>query len=104
MPSYRHLYWVCPYYTFDEKLCVHCEQGSRVKFKDTKTLAQYEREYCASMDGYLRCSIAQALEQEYEEKESYLEEIGKKEAGETAQAAEAGRGGSILGKPPEKGK
>lgn len=96
MPSYRHLYWVCPYYTFDEKLCVHCEQGSRVKFKDAKTLRQYEKDYCASMDGYMRCSIAKALERQYEEREEY-EKIREEAAGKADQAAEAGRGGQVSG-------
>ena len=97
MGSYTHLYWICPFYRYDEKTCVHCEEGSRVKFKNLKTLRQYEKDYCASMDGYLRCSIAKTLERQYEEREEYEKE--RKEAiGKTGEDEEADRRCSASGK------
>ena len=76
--GYTHLAWKCPFYSYDERNCVHCEQGNRVKFKDIRTIRGYERKYCASMN-YEKCSIARALLDEYERKDD--EKVREEETG-----------------------
>lgn len=87
--TYTHMIYKCPFFTFDERSCVHCEQGSRVKFKDIKTIRDYERKYCASMN-YEGCSIARALMEEYERKDD--EKIREEETRKAAETAETGGG------------
>lgn len=87
--GYTKLYWKCPFYGYDERSCVHCEQGSRVKFKDIKTIRDYERKYCASMN-YDGCSIARALMEEYERKDD--EKVREEETRKAAETAETGGG------------
>ena len=67
--GWRNVTWVCPYFHYDEKLLVACEGGTRIKFDDIQTLRQYEDAHCCSMDGYHKCSVAQALEEKYREED-----------------------------------
>lgn len=70
MPSYTKLYWICPFYRWDEKSCVHCEGGSKVTFPDVTTKMEFYRAYCAHATGWQTCSVAMSLNKYYERKEA----------------------------------
>lgn len=60
--------WACPFFAGDEKLCVHCERGQRVVFPDADSRRDYIGRYCASVEGWPRCSIAALLTDYYDRK------------------------------------
>lgn len=62
--GYYNRIFECPFYRDDERGAVMCV-GGRVVLRKT-TLGEYMREYCCSVEGWQRCSIAQALERQYE--------------------------------------
>lgn len=67
---YSNLYWSCPFYKWDERLCVHCEGGSKIVFHDQTSASLYFREYCTHTKDWTRCSIAQSIKRFYEGKEA----------------------------------
>lgn len=67
--GYSNRYWTCPFFTWDEKLKVHCE-GGLVKFPDRKTLTGYADRHCSSENGWKNCSVARAMLEYYERKEA----------------------------------
>lgn len=73
MGNYSNRTWACPFYTYDEKLCVHCEGSERknscISFPDKESLGEYAKAYCASADGWQRCTIAINLNKFYNRKE-----------------------------------
>lgn len=58
--------WVCPFYKWDERLCVHCEGGGRAAFPDRETAKDYADRYCGSLDGWEKCTLAAARVRYYE--------------------------------------
>ncbi len=60
--------WACPFFKWDERLCVHCE-SARAKFKDRETMMEYIDKYCASVQGWEKCSLAATLLRYYERNE-----------------------------------
>lgn len=64
MAYYRRL-WACPYYRSDERGAVICE-GGRVELARKETMSEYMGQYCCDVDGWRRCTIARALNLQYE--------------------------------------
>ncbi len=65
--GYSHLNWKCPFFVWDERLAIHCENG-RFKFADREEIKEYTRGFCAS-DKWKECSIAKSRLRYYERKE-----------------------------------
>lgn len=68
--GYSHKTWACPFFRWDERMCVHCE-GGKVDFPDMDTRGEYIDRYCASVPGWEKCTIASSLENFYERKEKH---------------------------------
>ncbi len=67
--------WTCPFFKWDERLCVHCE-GGRMVFPDWKAATEYADRYCAAQSGWKACSVAASLLRYYERKEDHCEKRG----------------------------
>lgn len=61
--------WICPYFSRVYKDSVHCEFGQRLKFPDHKLAESFFEAYCCSHE-YKQCSIANMLEEYYEQQEN----------------------------------
>ena len=57
---------MCPFFTSEKRLALHCEGGCMLRFTDKEERVQYLDDYCASMDGWRRCTVARLLERRYE--------------------------------------
>lgn len=66
MGGYSHRYWVCPYFSKDERLKISCEAGI-VRFPDRKAITRYADDYCCHMPGWESCSMAAMLNRHYDE-------------------------------------
>ena len=66
--GYSNKTFTCPFFKWDERLCVHCE-GGRPSFPDRKAAQEYIDRYCGGLDGWKDCSIAQNLLRYYERTE-----------------------------------
>lgn len=64
--------WTCPFFKWDERLCVHCE-GGRVRFPDGRAAAAYTSRYCASANGWKLCTLAAGLTEFYEREDKNRE-------------------------------
>lgn len=69
--GYSNKTWVCPFFGWDERLCIHCEGKSSVHFFDRAGVEEYADQHCAALDGWEDCSIAQSLLRHYERKDKY---------------------------------
>lgn len=67
MSQYSHKTWICPYYQWDEKTAVHCEQGTRIKFPSRNSANEYMNKFCCK--DWKHCSIANSLNRFYETSE-----------------------------------
>ena len=72
--GYSHISWACPFFTWDEKLAVHCEAGV-VRFPDKVSIKEYSNHYCANLEQWRGCSLAAALLAHYDRKEQSQGEI-----------------------------
>lgn len=63
MGYYRRIF-ACPYYHHDERGAVVCE-GGRVNLRK-ETMSEYLGGYCCSVEGWGKCTLAKALNQQYE--------------------------------------
>ena len=76
MAGYSHQTWSCPFFTWDERLAVHCE-GGRIRFPDWDARQAYTGQYCAceglltgfNANGWKRCTVARNLLRYYERTE-----------------------------------
>lgn len=68
MGGYSNRTWACPFFTWDERLCIHCE-GGRVCFRDKPEAAEYTARYCASPKGWKDCTLACSLLKYYDRTE-----------------------------------
>lgn len=62
--GYSNRTWVCPFYKWDERLCVHCE-GGKIRFPDRISLNEFVRLYCGTAN-WKTCSVAENLLRYYE--------------------------------------
>lgn len=69
MSGYSRRVWACPFYRWDEKRRIHCEGGSVLAMPDRESYLAYARQYCGSASGWRGCSIARALERQWERAE-----------------------------------
>jgi len=69
MSGYSHKYWTCPFFKWDEPLCVHCE-GGKQQFPDKMAAQEYAEKYCANLEGWQHCTIAANLMRYYERQEA----------------------------------
>ena len=63
--DYWHKKWACPFFKWDERLCVGCE-GGKLRFADTEHALAYMDAHCANMPGWEQCSVAVSLLQYYD--------------------------------------
>lgn len=68
MAGYSHKTWACPFFHWDERLCVRCEGGC-MSFPDRETLAEYADRYCANLQDWESCTVAANLLKYYERTE-----------------------------------
>lgn len=61
--------YFCPYYLWEEPLCVYCE-GGKLRFRDFAHRRDYVYTYCAAVKGFEACSVAGAITKSYERSES----------------------------------
>lgn len=66
--GYSNRVWTCPFFHWDERRKVHCEGGC-VALKDARSFDRYARSFCASVNGWERCTVAKALVEQYERRE-----------------------------------
>jgi hypothetical protein len=64
--GYSNRIWCCPYFKWDKRQEVHCEGGA-VAMTDRGLFLEYIERYCASVDGWQKCTIAQAMTKYYQE-------------------------------------
>ena len=57
--------YVCPYWQRDIKSNLYCE-AARLDFRNNATLREYSKRYCGDMSGWRRCTLARALNEQYE--------------------------------------
>lgn len=63
--GYSNRTWVCPFFTFDKKLEIHCEAGV-LKFQDRAAIHRFSCAYCANKEHWRDCTLAGALWAQYE--------------------------------------
>ncbi len=66
--GYSQKYWCCPYFKWDERLCIHCECG-KIGFPDLETRKGFVDAHCASLSGWQNCSMAAARNDFYRRKD-----------------------------------
>lgn len=65
MGLYRKRMWACPYFRYDEKACVTCEGGSKIRMPDIDSYIDYIERYCTSVNGWQKCSVAKNITDYY---------------------------------------
>lgn len=63
--GYSNKTFACPFFKWDERLCVHCE-GGRVTFPDKAAAQEYIDRYCAAAQWWQACTVASTLLRYYE--------------------------------------
>lgn len=66
--GYSNKTFTCPFFRWDERLCIHCE-GGRIAYPDRKTAEEYINRYCGSVVHWKECSVASNLLRYYERTE-----------------------------------
>lgn len=65
MAGYSNKTWTCPFFTWDERLAVHCE-GGHIIFRDREEAVEYINRHCGCMDGWKDCTLARSKLRFYE--------------------------------------
>lgn len=73
MKHYVSKYVVCPFYSQEEPLKLHCEgycKGNSIilVFNSKAILNQHKNLYCTELNGYDKCPIYPVVMKQYEEK------------------------------------
>lgn len=73
MKHYVSKYVVCPFYSQEEPLKLHCEgyrKGNRIQltFSSNELFEQHKKLYCTELNGYYKCPIYPVIMKQYEEK------------------------------------
>lgn len=71
---YSRRTWCCPFYRYDKKCEVHCEDGSLVRLKDKQVFAQFADRFCGNAQGWRQCQIAASLVRIAEKREAAQKE------------------------------
>jgi len=67
--DYWHRNWACPFFRWDDKKRVCCENGTSLSFPDREAATEYFDRYCASVERYRHCTVASMLLRFYERSE-----------------------------------
>ena len=67
--EYTSRVWVCPFYRRHERQKVECEGGG-IAFSRKETFQEFTDFYCANLPGWTHCSIAAALQRQYEREDT----------------------------------
>ena len=62
----------CPYFVWEDKLCLHCEIGVQ-EFPDRQARDEYVAAYCGDPLHYRNCTLARVLGEFYERTGKTLE-------------------------------
>lgn len=65
MESYWHYQFICPFYKWDRKQKICCEDGFQIAFDSKTDAKRYLNNYCASWD-YVKCPHARHMNDKYE--------------------------------------
>ena len=65
MAGYSHLTWSYPYFAWDAKRVIKCEAG-RITFPDYAAEKDYAMRFCASVEGWPSCSLAESMNRFYD--------------------------------------
>lgn len=63
--GYSGRLWACPFFRWDKPGQVRCEGGA-IRIPDRDCMSAYLDAYCDHVDGWRRCTIAQAMEAYYD--------------------------------------
>ena len=59
--GYSNRVWKCPFFRWDKREEIHCEEGHAKVFQHQRELAAWAREHCGKETGWEGCPIAQNL-------------------------------------------
>lgn len=59
--GYSNRVWKCPFFRWDKREEIHCEDGHAKVFQHQRELAAWAREHCGKETGWEGCPIAQTL-------------------------------------------
>lgn len=59
--GYSNRVWRCPFFRWDKREEIHCEEGYTRVFQHQRELAAWAREHCGRETGWEACPTAQAL-------------------------------------------
>ena len=59
--GYSNRVWKCPFFRWDKREEIHCEDGHAKVFQHQRELAAWAREHCGKETGWEACPIAQTL-------------------------------------------
>ncbi len=62
--DYWHFNFACPYFMWDTKTDIGCENKTALRFPDKKTCRRYLKAYCVG--DWKKCTYAKALNEFYE--------------------------------------
>lgn len=70
MKNYMDKYVVCPFYSQEERLKLHCEghcKGTRLHtcFDCGERMKAYKRKYCYNLKQYQSCPLYEVIEKQY---------------------------------------
>lgn len=65
MACYFPKLFICPYYTWDDRLSVHCE-GGKISFHDTESANAYKENFCTCQSGWKKCTVSLYLTKYYD--------------------------------------
>lgn len=71
--------YCCPYYLWEEPLCIYCE-GGKLRFRDIAHRRDYVYTYCAAVPGFEACSVAATITKSFERSEKCAREKERKKA------------------------
>lgn len=77
--GYSNRVWRCPFFRWDKREEIHCEEGHTRVFRSQRELAAWAREHCGKESGWEACPTARALlcpktDSEKSEKEAHTME------------------------------
>ena len=73
MPKVLH----CPFFKWEKKLAQYCE-AARVCYPSRTARTEYQGLFCASADGWRKCTLAQEMCREYERRDQKCSETARK--------------------------
>ena len=72
--GYSNIRRICPFFESDDRTCIRCEGGTRLRFPDFFSTSEYTRMHCASYVGWKQCTVAIELLKYYDRLEAEKED------------------------------